>query len=79
MTNLTKTTTNIATAKGSANGFTITDHSSATVVVAKLGFVPGLPKTGVYYDNDINRRITILAFGLLLLTSSFIIVLKRKI
>ena len=41
-TNLTKTTTNIGTVEGSANGLTAVDYSSATVVVA----TPSLPKTG---------------------------------
>lgn len=40
--NLTKTTTNIGTATGHANGFTAVDFSPATVVVA----APSLPKTG---------------------------------
>ncbi|MCR4333530.1 MAG: ice-binding family protein [Patescibacteria group bacterium] len=41
-TNLTKTTTNIGTASGSANGLTATDFALATVVVAS----PKLPNTG---------------------------------
>jgi hypothetical protein len=40
---LTKTTTNTATASGSANGLTAKDFAIATVVVS---FSPGLPKTG---------------------------------
>ena len=40
--NLTQTTTNIATAMGSANGLTARDIAIATVVVA----IPGLPNTG---------------------------------
>ncbi len=40
---LTKTTTNTATVKGSANGFTVTDIAQATVVVA----APKLPNTGI--------------------------------
>lgn len=39
---ITKTTTNIGTATGRANGFTAVDFSPATVVVA----APSLPKTG---------------------------------
>ncbi len=42
-TNLTQTTTNIATASGSANGLTATDLAFATVVVAS----PKLPSTGL--------------------------------
>jgi len=46
-TNLTQSTTNVGTAKGSANGLTATDFSPATVVVA----APKLPKTGVGSDD----------------------------
>lgn len=42
-TNLAQTTTNIATASGSANGLTATDFAFATVVVAS----PKLPNTGL--------------------------------
>lgn len=42
--NLTQSTTNIATVSGSANGLTAKDFAIATVIVA--GFVPGLPNTG---------------------------------
>jgi uncharacterized repeat protein (TIGR01451 family) len=42
LTNLTETTTNTATAQGSANGLTAVDYASATVVVNS----PTLPKTG---------------------------------
>ncbi len=42
-TNITKTTTNIGTAEGQANGLTAIDFSSATVVVA----TPGFPNTGL--------------------------------
>lgn len=44
-TNLTKTTTNTATARGSANGLTVVDFAIATVVVSTV--VPALPATGV--------------------------------
>ena len=45
-TNLTKTTTNIGTAEGHANGLTAIDFSPATVVVS----APGLPNTGIEPD-----------------------------
>lgn len=41
-TNITKTTTNVATAEGHANGLVAIDYAQATVVVAP----PSLPKTG---------------------------------
>ncbi len=44
---LTKTTINTATAKGSANGFTVADIAYATVVVA----APKLPNTGIGPDD----------------------------
>lgn len=47
-TNLTKTTTNIGTAEGHANGLTAIDFSPATVVVAP----PKLPNTGVSPDEE---------------------------
>ena len=47
-TNLTKTTTNIGTAEGHANGLTALDFSPATVVVA----LPKLPNTGVGPDEN---------------------------
>lgn len=43
--NLTATTTNTAVATGSANGFTVRDFATATVVVAAA--VPALPNTGL--------------------------------
>lgn len=43
--NLTKTTTNIVTATGEANGLTARDTAIATVIVA--GAAPGLPNTGI--------------------------------
>jgi len=43
-TNLTKTTTNTAIASGEANGYTVRDLATATVVVAAV--VPKLPNTG---------------------------------
>lgn len=45
---ISKTTTNTATAQGSANGYTVTDDAVATVTVA--GAIPRLPSTGVAND-----------------------------
>lgn len=47
--NLTKNTTNTAIASGEANGFTVRDLATATVIVATA--VPALPKTGVAPTN----------------------------
>lgn len=66
-TNLTKTTTNIGTAEGSANGLTAIDFSSATVGVT----VPGLPDTGLPpSENTTPWNIVLLAgvFGALILS-----------
>ncbi len=69
-TNLTKTTTNIGTAQGSANGLTARDFSIVTVVVAAV--VPKLPNTGFAPGN-----IALLA-GILTLVSISLIAFLRK-
>ncbi len=57
--NLTKTTTNIITAKGDGNGLTARDFAIATVVVSNAAtvataIVPELPKTGFPPAEKIN-------------------------
>lgn len=72
-TNLTKTTTNTAIASGEANGITVRDFAVVTVVVAAV--VPGLPNTGLISNIPWN---IILSSILLLVSASFIIVLKKR-
>jgi uncharacterized repeat protein (TIGR01451 family) len=73
-TNLTQTTTNIGTAKGSANGLTATDFSIVTVVVTS----PKLPKTGFpYQENDVMFPIIILS-GLSLFSILLYFVSKKR-
>lgn len=79
-TNITETTTNIGTAQGTANGFTVTDSSPATVVVA-LGaapFIPALPNTGILSNADITPLNIILLIIIILLSTSLIITLKHR-
>lgn len=65
--NLTQTTTNTAIASGEANGLTVRDFATATVVVATA--VPGLPKTGVAPAPSVREGSVVLAgiFALLVL------------
>lgn len=72
LTNLTKTTTNIATAEGQANGLTAIDYAQATVVVA----VPGLPNTGFAPEDKSLMNILIPAGVVTLLLSLY--VARRK-
>jgi hypothetical protein len=58
-TNLTKTTTNIGTATGHANGFTVTDISPATVVVAPT--IPKLPNTGLPPEGTIPSSVALVS------------------
>jgi len=70
---LTKTTTNTATASGSANGLTAKDFAIATVVVTD---VPGLPKTG--FPSSSNNLLIIISFLLVITSVSIFSLLKRK-
>ncbi|MEI6296431.1 MAG: hypothetical protein WCO84_02165 [bacterium] len=72
-TNLAKTTTNIGTAVGYANGMIAVDVSPATVAVT----APGLPNTGFPADT---RDIVILALScsLLLVSVSLALVLRKE-
>ena len=74
-TNLTQTTTNTATASGTANGMTARDFAVATVVVA----APKLPSTGVAPDeNTIPWNIIALAGILTVISSSFVVMRKKR-
>ena len=75
-TNLTQTTTNIGTATGHANGFTITDTSPATVVVATA--VPKLPNTGFPSSGTSTPWDAVIAIGILILVSSSLVALKKR-
>ena len=74
-TNLTQTTTNIATASGSANGLTATDLAFATVVVAS----PKLPNTGLPPQSTTPWG-TVLLVGILgFIAIAFNITLKKRV
>jgi uncharacterized repeat protein (TIGR01451 family)/LPXTG-motif cell wall-anchored protein len=63
------TTTNTATAKGSANGMTATDFAFATVVVTPIITpTPKLPKTGIEKNIPWLIPVGVFALGLLLIT-----------
>lgn len=70
-TNLTKTTTNIGTATGEANGFTAVDLSPATVVVAS----PALPNTGFGLDT---RGIIAMLAGIIAASALFYFVRRKQ-
>ncbi len=73
--NLTQTTTNTATAEGSANGLTAIDYALATVVVSAV--TPTLPNTGFPSEG---RTIpwNILVLGGIFAISVFLLVVRRK-
>ncbi len=74
-TNLTKTTTNIGTAEGHANGLTAIDFSPATVVIS----TPGLPNTGIGPDEkSIPWNIVIPASILSVLTLLYFVLRKQR-
>ena len=73
-TNLTQTTTNRATAQGSANGLTVLDFAQATVAVAS----PGLPNTGLPpSDNSIPWNIVV-STGTIAALALFSILRKKQ-
>ena len=76
--NLTETTTNIATAKGSANGFTIEDRSHATVVVANAAapIAPKLPKTGLV--DSTSWKIALFGGMFIIFSGLFVITLRKR-
>jgi uncharacterized repeat protein (TIGR01451 family) len=71
--NITQTTTNLATAEGTANGLTAIAFANATVVVA----APGLPNTGLPPHESSLWNI-LAAGGLLLLVTAIAVVLNRR-
>lgn len=72
--NLTQTTTNTATAQGSANGLTARDFAIATVIVA----APGFPNAGFPPQEKSNPwNLVILSGILMLISASFVITLKK--
>lgn len=75
-TNLSKTTTNTATARGEANGLEARDFAIVTVVVADT--VPSLPDTGIATEiNNIYRNLAI-ALSLFTITALAFIVRKKQ-
>jgi uncharacterized repeat protein (TIGR01451 family) len=74
-TNVPVSSVNVATAKGTANGFTAIDYAFATVLVA----APGLPNTGFPpRENSIPRDIAVAVAVLMIASVSFIAVLKKR-
>lgn len=71
---LTKSTTNIGTAEGHANGLTAIDFSPATVVVSG----PGLPGMGFPPKDNSNPWKIIVLSGIVLLASASLINVLRK-
>lgn len=72
--NLTKSTTNTATASGSANGLTATDFAVATVLVA----APGLPNTGFPGGGSVSVDTILLALILIVVVTSLVTTLRRR-
>jgi len=75
-TNLTKTTTNVAIASGEANGLTVRDLATATVVVAAL--VPALPNTGYNPVGAYLAVFIVLAIGILAVLNYFFFARKKQ-
>ncbi|PIT88037.1 MAG: hypothetical protein COU29_03425, partial [Candidatus Magasanikbacteria bacterium CG10_big_fil_rev_8_21_14_0_10_36_32] len=82
-TELTKTTTNVGTAVGSANGLTATDFAIVTVVVSDVAVssaVPKLPTTGFPpAEKNILWTIIIFSGALILISISLVLVLKKRV
>lgn len=74
-TRISKSTRNIATATGEANGLVAKSYAIANVLVA----APGLPKTGLTPQGEgTSRNIALLASILAILSASFIIIQKKR-
>jgi hypothetical protein len=71
--NLTRTTANVATASGMANGITAKDMAIATVVVAG----PALPNTGFPIDG--NNTLWMVIIGAALVLATILVIRKIKI
>lgn len=82
-TNLTKTTLNTVTVKGSANNLTVRDIAIATVVVVnKVAKLPKLPNTWIPPENWNNSWNIVIIFSIFLLALSWLVFLwiwKRNI
>lgn len=72
--NLTKTTTNIATATGGANGLTATDFAVATVTVA----APRLPNTGFSPEGMSAPLFAVIVAGILMVALAAFVIVQRK-
>lgn len=72
--NLTKTTTNTATASGDANGLTARDYAMATVLVT----APGLPNTGLPPYGATTSLDAAIVSGILMIVLISFAVVKRK-
>jgi len=72
-TNVSVSTTNIAMAKGSANGLTAIDYAFSTVLVS----APGLPNTGFPPRQD-STPITLAAIALALVSGSWVVILRKQ-
>jgi hypothetical protein len=74
-TNVPVSTSNVATAKGEANGFTATDYAFASVLVG----VPGLPNTGFPSEGrNLIWYVAVLAGILMLAVTSIIVALRKR-
>jgi len=74
--NLAATTTNVATATGEANGFTVRDFATATVVVAAAA--PILPKSGMGPTEGILAARAIAAAAVLLVSVAYLLVMRKR-
>jgi uncharacterized repeat protein (TIGR01451 family) len=74
---LNKTTTNIATASGQANGLTVRDYAMATVKVANV--VPGLPNTGVASEEGNTFYGVAILVAIILISAVFGISFRKKV
>jgi uncharacterized repeat protein (TIGR01451 family) len=73
--NITKTTTNIGTAEGHANGLTAIDLSQATVIVG----APSLPNTGLTpFSGDVLMNVILLVVVIALIATAFYIIRKNQ-
>jgi uncharacterized repeat protein (TIGR01451 family) len=73
--NITQTTTNLATAEGTANGLTAIAFANATVVVA----APGLPNTGFPPKSESNPWNILITVGVFALVTGLAVVISRRL
>ncbi len=72
--NITQTTTNLATAEGTANGLTAIAFANATVVVA----APGLPNTGFPPEEQNSPLNLIISIVALVVVTALVVVFSRR-